>query len=348
MQQMYHILSWEALEVDDRLIMNRELGTKWFTFYTKFRPWLAVIAALTSTVSFVQYPDAYLYNIALLIAFLGTLAQAVLSITVAVKAKGDYRKFVSFVKPVLAFETINLAYQTSVEQYYQNDYDIAVAAIFGLVALLLGYFVWYRLNVKYFSRRLRQAPRITQIADGDTEPVYSEPSEQASAQDREMTKEGATIGLAGDGLSSSPNNVRCCSYCGSALDPVTKICTACGKPHFILTQKAAIVVLEVLFLVSVVTNIILFISNTQLQSDIVTMEIESAAAEEAKDTYYSFYESNCDLVELIDSDVVFIEDDGTQLYHKYRCDKFLEEAFYVHNVQYAEYLEYKPCPDCFG
>ena len=101
-------------------------------------------------------------------------------------------------------------------------------------------------------------------------------------------------------------------------------------------------------LLSAVANIMLFISNTQLQSDIVTMEIESAAVEEAKDTYYSFYESNCDLVELIDSDVVFIEDDGTQLYHKYECDKFLEDAFYVHNVQYAEYLEYKPCPACFG
>ena len=43
---------------------------------------------------------------------------------------------------------------------------------------------------------------------------------------------------------------------------------------------------------------------------------------------------------------VFIEDDGTNLYHKYDCYKFLGNNCWAHNTEYAKYLGYKPCPLC--
>ena len=157
----------------ERLIMNRELGTKWFTFYAKVRPWFAVIAALASIVNFAQYPSVFLNNIGLLIAFLATIAQTVLSIIVAVKADGDYEDFVSFVKEVLVFETINMAYQSASQQYYQNGYDVATVVIMGLILLLVSYLAWYRPNVKYFRKRLIQAPKSTQPIAVPTKDVHN-------------------------------------------------------------------------------------------------------------------------------------------------------------------------------
>ena len=125
--------------------------------------------------------------------------------------------------------------------------------------------------------------------------------------------------------------------------------------------KAALIVLAVLFIISVAANIVLFFSNTELQSDIVNLERENSALEaenqqleddvaslkKSKDTFYSFYDRNHDKLELLDSWVVFVENDGTQLYHKYECNKFVGDDCWAHNIEYAEYLGYKPCPLCF-
>ena len=39
------------------LHMNRTLGTKWFTFYTKVRPWFACVTALRTVFDFLQYVE---------------------------------------------------------------------------------------------------------------------------------------------------------------------------------------------------------------------------------------------------------------------------------------------------
>ena len=91
--------------------MNKQLGTKWFTFYTKVRPWLAWLMVFSTIGDFMQYPDVYLTNWWLLLCFLAAITQPILCIAVAVKSSGDYASFVRFVKGVLLFETINMAYE---------------------------------------------------------------------------------------------------------------------------------------------------------------------------------------------------------------------------------------------
>lgn len=136
------------------LQMNKQLGTKWFTFYTKVRPWLACLMIFSTLGDFFQYPDVYLSRWWLLLYLLGAIAQPILCIIVAVKSSRDYPDFVRFVKGVLLFETINMAYQQGVQQYLNSELQFGVAAIVFVVILVIGYFVWYRLNVKYFEKRI--------------------------------------------------------------------------------------------------------------------------------------------------------------------------------------------------
>ena len=379
--------------MSERLIMNKELGTKWFTFYTRVRPWFAAIAALASIVNFAQYPSVFLNNIGLLIAFGATIAQTVLSIIVAVKADGDYEDFVYFVKEVLVFETINMAYQSASQQYYQNGYNIATAAIMGGILLIFSYFVWYRPNVKYFRRRLIQAPKSTQTTNAPIKAVHeTKSSEQPihiclseegvpSQTYGNYHVRGSDIMLVRDNESPKvsstsktvvqpkkvvpPTEVRAsryCSRCGNAIDPTTKKCIGCGKQYFKgFSWKTFLVILEVLFVISFAANIVLFFSSAEMQNDIADLERENsvlvaenqqleddvASLKKSKDTFYSFYERNHDKLELLDSWVVFVENDGSRLYHKYECNKFVGDDCWAHNIEYAEYLGYKPCPQCF-
>lgn len=133
---------------------NKQLGTKWFTYYTKVRPWFACLAALSVVSDFAQYTDAYLGNLWLLLYFLAAMAQPVLSVIVFVKSKEDYVDLVRFVKKVLLFEILNIAYQQGVQQYINYGFQFGAAAITFVVIFVIGYFAWYRLNVKYFEKRI--------------------------------------------------------------------------------------------------------------------------------------------------------------------------------------------------
>ena len=112
---------------------------------------------------------------------------------VFVKSRGDYVEFVSFVKGVLIFETIATAYSNGVKQYIQSGYEIGVGIIFALIVLLISYFVWYKLNMKYFNKRILGANNI-----------------QYAYSDEETTQ------------------IRFCRKCGQQLIDDSKFCSNCG------------------------------------------------------------------------------------------------------------------------
>ena len=122
--------------------MNKQPGMKWFTFYTKVRPWCSVVTALLLILSTREYMN----NWYLLLAFLGQFAQATLGIIVWVKSSGDYGNFVRFVDGVLFFETIYIAYCVSITEYGFSE-------IVFLFLTFISYFIWYRPNIKYFKKR---------------------------------------------------------------------------------------------------------------------------------------------------------------------------------------------------
>lgn len=188
----------------DNLKMNRQLGTKWFTFYTKVRPWFACITALSVVGDFMQYQEVYTSYWWMMVYFLAALVQPVLCIIVFVKSQGDYEDFVRFVKGVLLFETINMAYGQAVQQYIKNEFDIGVALVVGVIILLLGYFIWYRLNIKYFKKRINV---ITSDYLADDPNCITEFNEEPIA---------------------NTDRIRFCRKCGEKLIDNSRFCRKCG------------------------------------------------------------------------------------------------------------------------
>jgi len=180
--------------------MNRELGTKWFTFYTKVRPWLSCIGFISVLVDFVQYTETYFTFWWLLLHFASNVAHVVVAIITFVKSREDYGKFVTFVNKVLIFETLFFSYQAGLNQFI-NNFELMPSLITGAVLLLLYYLLWYRLNIKYFKKRILTEAPVTVSYD-----IYDNNSTlTASAQ------------------------VKYCSNCGNELVPNTVFCNNCGS-----------------------------------------------------------------------------------------------------------------------
>ncbi len=199
--------------------MNKQLGTKWFTFYTKVRPWFICVATLSAVVDFAQYVDVYVGNWWLLLSFIATVTHPILSIIVMVKSSKDYIDFVRFVKGVLLFEVIDMSFQQGVQQYIKNDFDIEPAVVTALLMLLISYFVWYRLNVKYFEKRAvigpcKSAEVITNLS-------------QKRFEDKVVE------------ISPDSDKIRFCRKCGEELIDNSKFCRKCGME--IITEPIVVV-----------------------------------------------------------------------------------------------------------
>ena len=177
----------------DNIKMNQQLGTKWFTFYTKIRPWFACFMFLPTLVDFIEYVDTYLTLWWMLLSFAASVAQCVLSIMVFIKSQGDYVEFVRFVKGVLWFETIGMAYQQAVQQYINNDFDFGFALLMFIIMFALAFFLWYRLNIKYFEKRINTA-KTPQV----------------------------------EGIPFETTDIRYCTNCGNKLVENSNFCAMCG------------------------------------------------------------------------------------------------------------------------
>lgn len=144
----------------DKINMRTEMGTKWFTVYTKWRPWLVVLSACGIFKDFEEHTAIYLGHWVLWPYLLFAITAVVLQMCVFVKSKNNYVSFVQFVEGVLIFEVVMLAYQfamlgvvekTSSSGEVVGGYEL----IRFLLVLIVGYFLWYRLNINYFRRRVR-------------------------------------------------------------------------------------------------------------------------------------------------------------------------------------------------
>ncbi len=137
--------------------------------------------------------------------------------------------------------------------------------------------------------------------------------------------------------------IKYCSQCGSQIDPVTKKCTGCGKQYFKgikITKFTCITTIVAVFLIiSVVFNIFQNIKNQELNTEIDNL-IESV--DDLENDIWQ-YKTNANFV---DEYVVFVEGDGTNLYHKIDCYRFKRESFWIYNVPTAENYDYSPCPLC--
>ena len=187
--------------------MNKQLGTRWFTFYTKVRPWLICLTCFTVIVDFALYTEVYLNNFFLLVYFAAAIAQTVLAVITVIKSEEDYGAFVRFVKGVLLFEMIYIAYQQGIQQYIKSfDYDYAL--LIFIVVLVISYFVWYKLNIKYFEKRIIRKNQ--------------ENAELSSEINHDITKVEELV------ETSANIKVSYCRKCGAKLGEDALFCRKCG------------------------------------------------------------------------------------------------------------------------
>lgn len=166
--------------------------------------------------------------------------------------------------------------------------------------------------------------------------------------------------------------VKYCSHCGQAIDSVTKKCNGCGKQYFkgISRKTVLTTMVIILFVVSFTGNIILCFknielynalteaqgdsamvsslqkSNSDLKKEINELKADIADLKAEKSELQSQVRDYASEIEFYDKFVVFVEDDGTNLYHNYDCYKFKAEGFWAFNINTAIDEGYTPCSLC--
>ena len=202
----------------ENITLNRQMGLKWFNFFTKVRPVLAFIGCLFVIISVSMDPQLYLGNFFMLLYVLGYIVQCVLIEITMIKAKEeDYGDFIAFVKKALIYDIIYIAYANGTNYYY--NYGWIYALIIALNVLIVYYFLWYRLNVKYFEKRM--------IVEGPAKTRKTEPKAEDEDLDEEYEDEYDDEDYdSDDDLSDEP--ARCCYVCGLELDEDDVFCERCG------------------------------------------------------------------------------------------------------------------------
>lgn len=171
---------------------------------------------------------------------------------------------------------------------------------------------------------------------------------------------------------TAPKKQRYCKFCGGAIDIETKKCEKCGKQYFRfrITKKGVLATCQCLMVLALISVIIL--QYVQYNSNIAKHKAEiTALTEKAEDLDLELFRKNSEIkrmeqifynersrLEFYDKYVVFVplgeskymdEDE----YHKQDCLDFAAHRllggpgdFSALDVDLAEYMGYKPCPDC--
>lgn len=168
----------------DGIGINTSMGTKWFVFYAWVRPWMGIIVGICSVLSEIGlYGEVYLRYWWMSLCLLLTIAQILTGFWVFIKSRKEYYyiHFVRFVRGVLVFEVISAAYLVGVRDYFTNGLLITRAILVALFCLTVAYFFWYRLNMKYFEKRI---PTVVEI-----KPVRAEIEQRESFVDENNWEE---------------------------------------------------------------------------------------------------------------------------------------------------------------
>ena len=349
------------------LKMNPQMGKKWFIFYSKVRPWFVLLSTITLLISFIRDPITFANSAALLSVILSSILQTCLAYRVAIWSRRDYGTFVSVVEDVLFFETIIIPYQTAVLQHYQNGNTLDVTIVVGIILLILTYLLWYRLNIKYFHKRLFALPNVTPISVVQEKSSVSTTTPTLGNQPLQRTTQKINSIPTQPIQSEKPQ--KYCSRCGKPIDPSTKKCQGCGKQYFKgFTFKTVLVtMLCVLLVASCAGNIVLCLANVSLNEKYDALTVANSSFNEeilelqqsidskqevierlqkANTSLQSKIASDREILDFMNDHVVVVEDDGTNIYHKYGCLRFAGNSFWAFNTEAAIGRGYKPCSLC--
>ena len=163
-----------AEKADIDVVGKEELGMKWYTFFVKVRPWIVLaftslicLGTLSSISTLLNYqvwgPVLFTLNLISIISYVG---KAAVQMMLFVSAKKKDKNLLGKIRIVLIFDICYIMYDTLMRNIYTGS-EIDYITINLLMVLALGYFVWYRCNIKYFKKRFNKDNYIkkTQKAD---------------------------------------------------------------------------------------------------------------------------------------------------------------------------------------
>ena len=147
-----------------------------------------------------------------------------------------------------------------------------------------------------------------------------------------------------------------CSHCGSLINEETKTCTGCGKQYFkgfkhfwgriFCKKQLALVIVSFVLLVSLITNIVLAVNVADLDRAYHINRDKVESYEDLIDDYQNTIDGLENNLYFYDKYVVFVSDDGTNLYHKVDCYKFDSSYFWAYNIDAAKDKGYRACSWC--
>lgn len=316
----------------------KKLGMKWFTFFTRVRPILTVIFTiifgLASIESYKIILNVDLVGVGLfvlsLISVISYFVGALLQIVLFIKEKDENCSLLRWIRVVLIYDIANGAYGGVCQQLFQGN-DIVIILIAAIIVVFFEYFIWYRLNMKYFKKRLNRS-------------VYIHDAEEDILASQEGIKE----------IDMTYQKKKYCSKCGNIVDNETKKCSVCGRQYFNVKRYAKIIgcfIVIVGLLVSLGYNVIqtqrinrLAKENKQLRKE-VDAEPDYVIPEDYYE-YQDFWYDNKDKVEFYDDSVVFVLEGYGDYYYTY--DEMMEVTqgkdftYWAYNLENAKYLGYVP------
>ena len=86
--------------------------------------------------------------------------------------------------------------------------------------------------------------------------------------------------------------------------------------------------------------------NAELLSMVESLEKDNGTLQQSVSELTARNAAYSEKVGFMDAYVVFVENDGTNLYHKYGCSRFAKKSFWAYSTKLAESNGYTPCPIC--
>ena len=136
------------------IVIPRQLGMKWFMFFARILPCIICSLEATGHLLILCNLKQTLSNPAVLFDIPCSLALVALQTLLFVKSFKDFAAFVKFTPIALVGYVFLLILRELIVTDFSSPSN-AITTIFVVVILgLLGYFLWYRLNMRYFNKRL--------------------------------------------------------------------------------------------------------------------------------------------------------------------------------------------------
>ena len=207
---------------------NKNLGSKWFIFYTRIRPFVACFSfAINGGIGWLLFEDAH-SNLGGILCLIGAVTGIVLNIMMFIKSFGDYRKLVSFIDKELLFE---IAFGSYMPWVLSTD-TIGVSFISFIIAVIVfvvDYFTWYKWNMNYFEKRISHLP---------SDFASEQKPERCNGKWIEKLKGIVVLPVETQaGKFSETPKIIYCRKCGKKLSEEAHFCKECGTEIILKVEE---------------------------------------------------------------------------------------------------------------